>query len=120
QGLSEMFRVLAPGGRAVVLEFSEPRLPVFRQIYRFHFHRFLPKVGQWISRSPDDAYRYLPESVARFPDRWELAKRLEAAGFESVEIVPLTLGIALIHVAEKPSRSAIPETGRQTSAATVR
>ncbi len=101
-GLAEMFRVLTPGGRAVVLEFSEPKAAGFRHLYRFYFHRFLPQVGQWVSGSPDDAYRYLPESVARFPDRETLTRLLEAVGFENVVIRPLTWGITVIHVAEKP------------------
>ncbi|MEQ8767140.1 MAG: bifunctional demethylmenaquinone methyltransferase/2-methoxy-6-polyprenyl-1,4-benzoquinol methylase UbiE [Planctomycetota bacterium] len=106
QGLAEMYRVLTPGGRAVVLEFSEPTAPVFRHLYRFYFHSLLPRVGQWLSKSPDDAYRYLPESVARFPDRWTLARLLEEVGFEKIDIRPLTLGIAVIHVGNRPESDA--------------
>jgi demethylmenaquinone methyltransferase/2-methoxy-6-polyprenyl-1,4-benzoquinol methylase len=97
---AEVYRVLEPHGRFVVLEFSTPRSPLIASLYGFYFRRILPLVGGLVSGHPT-AYRYLPESVAHFPEGGELAARLRAAGFERVEWRPLTMGIAALHVAHK-------------------
>lgn len=97
---AEVLRVLEPRGRFVVLEFSTPRSRVIGSVYGFYFRRILPLVGGIVSGHPT-AYRYLPESVAHFPEGGELAERLRAAGFERVEWRPLTFGIAALHVAHK-------------------
>jgi demethylmenaquinone methyltransferase/2-methoxy-6-polyprenyl-1,4-benzoquinol methylase len=99
-GLREAHRVLAPGARFVILEFSTPRLPIVRSLYRLYFHRILPAIGRTVSGHPT-AYRYLPESVERFPQEEELASRMRAAGFASVSWRPLTLGIAALHTGER-------------------
>src|SRR5690606_17826646 len=80
RGLAEMHRVLAPGGAAVILEFSRPVVPVFRTVFRVYFTRVLPRLGSWISgtRGP---YQYLPDSVARFPDQEAFAGLIAASGF---------------------------------------
>lgn len=96
-GLREVARVVAPGGRFVILEFTTPRSAVVRSGYHLYFHHVLPRVGGVISGNRG-AYRYLPESVARFPAAPELADRMRAAGFREVTWEPLTLGIAAIHV----------------------
>ena len=67
-GIREMARVAAPGGRVVILEFTQPVNPLFRSLYYFYFTKILPFVGNFISRSKDDAYGYLPRSVMKFPE----------------------------------------------------
>jgi demethylmenaquinone methyltransferase/2-methoxy-6-polyprenyl-1,4-benzoquinol methylase len=99
-GLGEMHRVLRPGGRIVVLEFSRPHNFPFRQIYFFYFRRILPLVGRWISRSPA-AYAYLPETVMRFPDGEQFADKLRLTGFRNVHQQRLTFGIATIYSGDK-------------------
>ena len=103
--LAEIFRALEPGGRFVILEFSTPRSPIVRAGYHAYFHRVLPAVGRLVS-GHRTAYRYLPESVARFPVQEELAARLRSAGFVDVRWESLTLGVAAIHSGDKP-RSAL-------------
>jgi demethylmenaquinone methyltransferase/2-methoxy-6-polyprenyl-1,4-benzoquinol methylase len=99
-GLHEVRRVLAPGGRFVVLEFATPRSTVVRAVYHAYFHQLLPRIGGWISGNRG-AYRYLPESVAHFPAADELAERMRQAGLVDVSWTSLTLGIAAIHVGTK-------------------
>lgn len=99
-GIAEVARVLAPGGRLVILEFSTPRRRIVRAFYHLYFHHVLPRIGALISGHPT-AYQYLPRSVANFPDEPELARRLTAAGFGSVSWRSLMFGIAAIHMAEK-------------------
>ena len=98
--LHELFRVLAHGGRFVILEFTTPRSAVVRTLYHFYFHQVLPLVGGVIS-GHRTAYRYLPKSVAHFPAEAELARRMTAAGFADVRWESLSFGIAAIHVGVK-------------------
>ena len=99
--LLEAHRVLAPGGRFAILEFSLPRARVIGAAYRAYFRFVLPVIGRLVSGHPT-AYRYLPDSVARFPVEEELARRMTAAGFAGVHWQSLTFGIAALHVGEKP------------------
>jgi demethylmenaquinone methyltransferase/2-methoxy-6-polyprenyl-1,4-benzoquinol methylase len=99
-GLAEAFRVLAPGGRLVILEFSTPRARVMRTLYHLYFHHVLPFIGGVVS-GHRTAYRYLPASVSNFPVEAELARQMERAGFANVRWESLTFGIAAIHVGEK-------------------
>ncbi len=99
-GLSEMRRVLAPGGRLVVLEFTTPPGRLFRALYHTYFHHVLPWVGGWIAGDGGTS-RYLPDSVARFPEPPELAERMREAGLSRVRYRLLTRGIAAIHVGVK-------------------
>ena len=99
-GLSEMQRVLRPGGRIVVLEFSRPRSFPFRQVYFFYFRRILPLVGRWISRSPE-AYTYLPDTVMRFPEGEQFSDILRHTGLRNVRQQRLTFGIATIYTGDK-------------------
>jgi demethylmenaquinone methyltransferase / 2-methoxy-6-polyprenyl-1,4-benzoquinol methylase len=99
-GLREVRRVLAPGGRFVVLEFTTPRSPLVRAVYHAYFHHLLPIIGGMIS-GHRTAYQYLPESVAHFPAEEELASRMRSAGFADVSWRSLTFGIAAIHAGRR-------------------
>jgi demethylmenaquinone methyltransferase/2-methoxy-6-polyprenyl-1,4-benzoquinol methylase len=99
-GLREALRLLRPGGRFVVLEFSTPRSLPVRALYNFYFRRILPLVGRVLS-GHRTAYSYLPDSVAHFPDPPQLARRMEDAGFRNVQWRSLTLGIAAVHWGER-------------------
>ena len=100
-GLGEVLRLLKPGGRAAVLEFSRPVLPVFRHLFQFYFMKILPRVGNAVSGS-SFAYQYLPESVRQFPDQQRLAAMMRAVGFSPVNYYNLFGGVAAVHVGDKP------------------
>lgn len=100
KGLAEIRRVLRPGGRLVVLEFSRPRAFPFRQLYNFYFKLILPKIGSIISKDKS-AYTYLPESVEAFPDGTDFENVLKKVGFKQTTCKPLTFGISSIYVATK-------------------
>jgi demethylmenaquinone methyltransferase/2-methoxy-6-polyprenyl-1,4-benzoquinol methylase len=97
--LLELRRVLRPGGRLVVLEFSTPP-GWFGRVYRSYFLRVLPRIGGWVSRDPS-AYAYLPASVERFPTPACFVGLVERAGFTNVVARPLTGGIAHLYRGEK-------------------
>jgi demethylmenaquinone methyltransferase / 2-methoxy-6-polyprenyl-1,4-benzoquinol methylase len=99
--LKEALRVLAPGGRFVILEFSTPRIRMLRSFYLFYFGHVLPLIGRIVS-GHRTAYTYLPRSVANFPVEEELARRMESAGFTRVTWSTLSFGVAAIHVGESP------------------
>ncbi|MDQ3321361.1 MAG: bifunctional demethylmenaquinone methyltransferase/2-methoxy-6-polyprenyl-1,4-benzoquinol methylase UbiE [Acidobacteriota bacterium] len=95
-GLIELYRVLKPNGKLVILEFSTPILPGFRQLFQFYFSIILPIIGGVVSGSRG-AYEYLPDSVSRFPDQKNLSKMMTEVGFSGVEYKNLTGGVAAIH-----------------------
>jgi demethylmenaquinone methyltransferase / 2-methoxy-6-polyprenyl-1,4-benzoquinol methylase len=99
-GFREVHRVLMPGARFVILEFSTPPSAIVRAGYRFYSHRVLPAIGRMLSGHPT-AYQYLPESVESFPGPADLAARLTSAGFSNVRWRQLTLGVVAIHVGER-------------------
>jgi len=98
-GLAEMYRVLKPSGRLVVLEFSTPRSWLFGTLYRFYFLRILPAIGGIFSKR--SAYKYLPDSVLEFPNRETFEGLMQDAGFRNVSHRDLTFGIATIYCGDK-------------------
>lgn len=99
-GLAELRRVLKTGGRIVILEFSSPVIPGFRQMFNLYFTRVLPRIGGAVSGSRG-AYEYLPDSVSKFPDQKRLVSMMMETGFDGVEYTNLTGGIAAIHTGVK-------------------
>ena len=100
KGLSDMLRVLKPGGKVVILEFSKPKSFPFKQIYQFYFQWILPKIGKLISKN-HAAYTYLPDSVEAFPDGDHFLNILNKIGFQKNQCTPLTLGISSIYSGSK-------------------
>jgi len=103
--LAEMLRVTKPGGRCVVLELNTPRSRVWSPLFRFYFHHVSPRIGAWLSGNAG-AYRYLPDSVARFANPNALAVMMGHCGWRNCRFEPLSGGIAYLHVAESPSSRA--------------
>lgn len=99
-GLREMLRVLRPGGRLAILELAEPDGTVLGPIARAHVHHVVPLLGRLLSG--DREYRYLQESVARFPHRSVFSRTIEEAGFASVTAQPLTLASCVLFTATAP------------------
>lgn len=101
-GILEMARVAAPGGRVVILEFTQPPNRLFRWLYYFYFTRILPIIGKIVSKDKNEAYSYLPDSVLNFPDIYNLKKLMEECGLIDIKIYLRTFGIVAIHVGQKP------------------
>jgi demethylmenaquinone methyltransferase/2-methoxy-6-polyprenyl-1,4-benzoquinol methylase len=99
RGLSEIYRVLRPGGTAVVLEFSQPK-GWFRPIYQFYFKYITPTIGGFFSKDRA-AYAYLPESVQAFPSGAAFLRVYEQAGFSDTKCIPLTFGVSSIYWGKK-------------------
>ena len=100
-GLAEIMRVMKPGGRAAILEFSQPVIPLLRGAFGFYFNHIRPRIGALVSGSTF-AYQYLPDSVRNFPTQNRLAEMMRDAGFVNVEYDNLSGGIAALHVGERP------------------
>ncbi len=96
QALREMYRVLKPGGRALVLEFSKPVSKPLEKLYDFYSFKALPLMGRFVARDAD-SYRYLAESIRMHPDQETLREMMEAAGFERCDYHNLTGGIVAVH-----------------------
>jgi demethylmenaquinone methyltransferase / 2-methoxy-6-polyprenyl-1,4-benzoquinol methylase len=94
--LRSMYRVLKPGGRAIVLEFSHPIDPITEKVYDFYSFNLLPKIGKWVAKD-EESYRYLAESIRMHPKQDELKAMMETAGFERCEYFNMTQGIVAVH-----------------------
>jgi len=99
-GLKEMYRVIKPGGKAVILEFSHPKKFPVKQLYRFYFRFILPTLGKLVSKH-STAYTYLPESVMSFPEGKIFCEMLSRCGFSEPKAKPLTFGITTLYTAIK-------------------
>lgn len=99
KALKEAIRVIKPGGRLLVLEFSIPRNKLFNKIYKFYFNKILPTIGNLIS-GDKGAYDYLPESVSHFPSKEEFTRWLRDVGFENVRFKDYTFGITTLYIAD--------------------
>lgn len=100
KGLADMYRVLKPSGKTVILEFSKPKGFPMKQAYSFYSSKILPQVGKIVSKD-NSAYTYLPESVQAFPDGEDFLSVLKKVGFHSTACKPLTFGISSIYVGQK-------------------
>ena len=100
KGLSEFFRVLKPGAKIAILEFSKPKVKWFIPIFKFYFKRIVPILGSLLSRK--DAFLYLPESVDYFLKRDVLCDKMKTIGFKEVSFTDHTFGVATIYTGIKP------------------
>jgi demethylmenaquinone methyltransferase/2-methoxy-6-polyprenyl-1,4-benzoquinol methylase len=100
KGLNEIYRVLKPGGRAVILEFSNPQSFPYKQVYQFYFKHILPFWGNLLSKSAN-AYTYLPQSVKYFPEGKAFAQILKQCQFNAIIVKTLTFGTCTLYVANK-------------------
>jgi demethylmenaquinone methyltransferase/2-methoxy-6-polyprenyl-1,4-benzoquinol methylase len=100
KGLSEIYRVLKPGGKLIVLECSKPSLPVIKNMYNFYMKFITPKVGKLISKN-NDAYQYLNNSVQQFPEKKTFIHILNQSGYRHSFYKTLSLGICTIYCGEK-------------------
>ena len=95
-GLKEMFRVLKPNGKVVILEFSKPRNKIINGFFNFYFNRICPLIGSWIT-GDKSAYTYLPQSVKVFPDGKQFENILQSIGFVKTKCTTLSFGIATLY-----------------------
>ncbi len=100
KGLREMQRVLKPGKKMAILEFSKPAAFPMKNLYQFYFNHILPTIGRMVSKDKA-AYTYLPQSVAKFPENKDFIKVLQKVGFKNPSQERLTFGIATLYVADK-------------------
>ncbi|MDN3506249.1 MAG: bifunctional demethylmenaquinone methyltransferase/2-methoxy-6-polyprenyl-1,4-benzoquinol methylase UbiE [Simkaniaceae bacterium] len=99
--LEEIFRVLAPGGRALILEFSLPENRLVRSMHLLYLRKILPLVGGFVSKEKS-AYNYLNKTIESYPYGEKFLQMMEKEGFVDFKAIPLTLGVATLYVGEKP------------------
>jgi demethylmenaquinone methyltransferase/2-methoxy-6-polyprenyl-1,4-benzoquinol methylase len=99
----EFRRILRPGGRLLILEFSLPTNPILRGLYNFYFRKVLPRTATLISGDTSGAYKYLPESVNTFIGRQQMLQMISGAGFEQVQQLPMTFGVCVCYVGRVPA-----------------
>lgn len=99
-GIREMARVAKPGGRVVILEFGQPTNPAFNAVYSWYSKHIMPRVGGLVS-GRKTAYEYLPESVAAFYTRAEIADMMRSAGLDNISVTNLTFGTVVVHLGTK-------------------
>ena len=100
KGLKEMWRVLKPGGKLLILEFSRPKTPVIKELYNFYLNAVLPKIAGLVS-GDKEAYEYLASSIAGFYEPDELLQMMRDAGFATTYCRPLTFGVVTVYVGVK-------------------
>lgn len=101
RAVHEFYRVLRPGGRLMILEFSLPRNAILRGLYNFYFRHIMPRTATLISGDRSGAYKYLPKSVNTFIGREQLIDMMDQAGFKRIQAKPLTFGIAIAYLGIK-------------------
>ncbi|MCL4130303.1 UNVERIFIED_CONTAM: hypothetical protein GTU68_051645 [Idotea baltica] len=100
EGLKEMQRIVKPGGRVVVIEFGQPRLPIFSDLFRWYSKHVMPIIGGVLTGNKE-AYKYLPETAATFPAGDKFCALMKEAGLESPRAIPLLAGLAYIYIAKR-------------------
>jgi demethylmenaquinone methyltransferase/2-methoxy-6-polyprenyl-1,4-benzoquinol methylase len=95
--IHEFFRILRPGGRLLILEFSLPTNPILRGLYNFYFRKVLPRTATLISGDKTGAYKYLPESVNTFIGREQMMQMMRDVGFAEVKQHPMTFGVSVCY-----------------------
>lgn len=108
--LKEILRVLKPGGKLAILEFTQPDNWLVRKLYMPYFIHVLPRIGALLSQK--SAYLYLPQSVLHFPNRRQLAAKMKRSGYSTVRHCAMCLGIAAVHIGEKKQPTTNPSAGR--------
>lgn len=103
KGIAEMARVCRPGGCVAILEFTPTKFPLFAPIFHFYFHHILPWIGQKISKSNAEAYRYLPESVEQFDKPQIILDAMAQNGLKATRRTPLTFGVLAFYIGSKMS-----------------
>ncbi len=100
KGIAEMYRILKPGGKLVILEFSRPKNPIFKLLYKIYMQVVTPNVGKMISKSKT-AYQYLNDSIMVFPERKDFVTVMDSVGFTGTSYEALTMGICCIYEGNK-------------------
>jgi len=100
KGLKEMYRVLKPGGKCVIIEFSRPKQSLFKGLYKLYMNVVTPNIGKMVSKNYE-AYEYLNESAKHFPEREDFTHILSSCGYSNTKFVPQTMGICCIYIGEK-------------------
>ena len=95
-----MYRVLKPGGKLLILEFSRPTNPIVKPLYNLYLNKILPKIAGMVS-GDQEAYEYLASSIAAFYEPGELKKMMQTASFATIESKPLTFGIVTLYIGVK-------------------